>query len=95
MSYTVIKNLERKWIQVCLRRVTFIVATVLSTKRVNALDAQKKAKKRKLRRKCSVTYILVLKTKNSLHALIVLVTRAKNMIREFSLKASSNGLERN
>jgi len=43
----------------------------------------------------SATYMLVQKAKNWLRALIAQIIHAKNTIKGFSLRVSSNGLEKN
>ncbi|MGQ9545394.1 MAG: hypothetical protein ACUVQX_06360, partial [Candidatus Bathycorpusculaceae bacterium] len=60
-------------------------------KKGKCLGAQKKALKLELMVKFSVIFTYVPKRGNSIHALTVMFTHAKNTIKEYFLRALSNG----
>ena len=64
-------------------------------KKGKCLGCIEESKKTQIKTKVFCDIYSCAKNKNWLHAVSVLVIRMKNMMRAFSLKASSNGLEIN
>ena len=64
-------------------------------KKRKCLGCERESKMAEIKEKVFCDIYSCAKNKNWLHAVSVLVIRMKNMMRAFSLKASSNGLEIN
>jgi hypothetical protein len=76
---------------VCYPPAMFIVADALFIKGGNVWAALKKALGLRLKVKFSVTFTFVLKRRSLAHVLIVTFIHVKNMIKEYFLRALSNG----